>query len=598
VGFLDRLVAGAEHRSAATSGLARPANWLFNAFGGTRSASGQHVTVATAMGVAPVWSAVSIIAGQVGQLPFKVFRDLGSGNVVEQSDHRAYRMLHTQPNPITPADRFWSTVTAHLLLWGNAYIEKVRSPDSGLVEELWLIEPSTVVVKWDAANRTKYFEETRAYGGDMRTLTADEVLHVTGLSLNGLIGESVISRCRNMLGTAMAREQFEGGFYERGAVVRGVIQHPGQLKTEGLKNLRESFSAIYGGAANAHQTAVLEEGATYQTLSMPMSDLEFVAAQQLSRTDIAIMFKLPPAYLGGSSGDPLTYATVEGYQIQFAQHTIAPLVNTIAKAVGSDLGIFPFQSWYPEFVLEALMRGDHASRASFYAAMHNIEAITVNEIRARENMPPVPWGDERPVPPRLPTPQSITAAEGDPNIQDSPTNGNGASSNGNGPVAVPAQVRSMTPEVAEMRSLILAREHQRDRDFEELRTLAEAMRPHAPTVTFEEGAFQVTTPPSPVTIEDGAIRVEAPPPANVTVEPPDVRFEEGSIRVDAPVTVEAPPPSEVRFEEGAIRVDAPPPANVTVEAAPTPNVTVDVHRGGRRTVEFSDGRKATIEEEE
>jgi hypothetical protein len=325
---------------------------------------------------------------------------------------------------------------------------------------------------------------------------------------------------------------------------------------------------------------------------MPMSDLEFVAAQQLSRTDIAIMFKLPPAYLGGSTGDSLTYATVESNQIQFAQNTIAPWVNTIAKAVGADLGIFPFQSWYPEFVLEALMRGDHASRAAFYKTMHDIEAITVNEIRGRENMPPVPWGDERPVQPKLPNPDALAAAEGNPNIQNAP-NGN---SNGSGS---PPTANGQVP--AEMRSLLLGRELQRDRDFDELRALAEAMRPHAPTVTFEEGAFQVTTPPNAVTIEDGAIRVEAPAPANVTVEaapPPEVRFAEGSIRVDAPVTVEAPPPSEVRFEEGAIRVDAPPPANVTVEAAPTPNVTVDVHRGGRRTVEFSDGRKATIEEEE
>jgi phage portal protein BeeE len=63
---------------------------------------------------------------------------------------------------------------------------------------------------------------------------------------------------------------------------------------------------------------VLEEGVKFHTVGNPMKDMEFVAAQQMSRTDIAVMFKLPPNYLGGSSGDSLTYATVESNQIQFA----------------------------------------------------------------------------------------------------------------------------------------------------------------------------------------------------------------------------------------------------------------------------------------
>lgn len=423
MGFLDHLARGAEFR--AVSNLARPAMWLNEAFGTSRSVSGQRVTVEKAIGVAPVWSAVSIISEAVGGLPFKVYRDVGEGEILPADTHRAFRMLHDKPNPVTPANRFWSTVTVHLLLWGNAYIEKVRGEITGLVEELWLLDPGAVEVRWDAGARRKYFIERPHMGGDERKFNDEQVLHITGLSMNGLTGESVISRCKNALGTAMAREEFEGGLYQRGAVTRGVIEHPGQLKAEGIKNIRESFTSIYGGSSNAHQTAVLEEGASFRQMSMPLSDLEFVSAQQMTRTDVAVMFKLPPAYLGGSTGDSLTYATVEGNQIQFAQNAVSPWTNTIAKAVGSDPGIFPFSSWYPEFVLEGLMRGDHPARAGFYKAMHDMEAMTVNEIRSKENMSPVPWGDERPVPPKLPAPDAIVAAEGDPQGQSANGNGNG-----------------------------------------------------------------------------------------------------------------------------------------------------------------------------
>jgi phage portal protein BeeE len=74
---------------------------------------------------------VSIISEAVGMLPFKVYRSLGDDEVVVASDHRAWRMLHDQPNPAMPAHRFWSTVTAQLLLWGNAFIRKERSAVTG-----------------------------------------------------------------------------------------------------------------------------------------------------------------------------------------------------------------------------------------------------------------------------------------------------------------------------------------------------------------------------------------------------------------------------------------------------------------------------------
>jgi phage portal protein BeeE len=56
----------------------------------------------------------------VGQLPFKVYKDLGDGQKEEARSHRSWRMLHDRPNSFTTGGRFWSTVTVHLLLYGNA----------------------------------------------------------------------------------------------------------------------------------------------------------------------------------------------------------------------------------------------------------------------------------------------------------------------------------------------------------------------------------------------------------------------------------------------------------------------------------------------
>ncbi len=145
MGLLDRILRGAEFRSPST--LANPSADLIEAFAGGTSYSGKRVTVKGAFGLAPVWSAVSIIAETIGALPLKVYRTFDEDNRIEARDHRTWRMLHDAPNSAMPAHRFWSTVTAHLLLWGNAFLEKRRGLD-GLVDELWLLDTSALNVEW------------------------------------------------------------------------------------------------------------------------------------------------------------------------------------------------------------------------------------------------------------------------------------------------------------------------------------------------------------------------------------------------------------------------------------------------------------------
>jgi phage portal protein BeeE len=40
-----------------------------------------------------------------------------------------------------------------------------------------------------------------------------------------------------------------------------------------------------------------------------------------------------------------------------------------------------------------LLRGDSAARSAFYREMTSMGAMTINEVRALENLPPVPGGD-------------------------------------------------------------------------------------------------------------------------------------------------------------------------------------------------------------
>ena len=49
---------------------------------------------------------------------------------------------------------------------------------------------------------------------------------------------------------------------KNGAQPSGVLEHPGVMKDP--NRVRDNWEAAYGGAANAHRVAVLEEGMTYK----------------------------------------------------------------------------------------------------------------------------------------------------------------------------------------------------------------------------------------------------------------------------------------------------------------------------------------------
>jgi HK97 family phage portal protein len=380
---------------------------MFDAFSASPTLSGERVSVESSLAMADVFAAVNLICEEVSKLPLKVYRDLSLSpdnpqtGIEEQNQHRAWRMLHDLPNPYTPSHRFWSTLASHLLLWGNGFIEKLRDMD-GLVVELRLVHPSRVDVLFNEEAGLKAYRVTRMSGTQEPLMGDDRILHVFGVSCDGIFGLSPIQQSREALGIVKARERFEGEMYSGHPYASGVIQHPNKLGTDAPKRIRENWRVIYGrGSRDRGGVAVLEEGATYKSISAPLADMQYVENSQLSKTQIANIFKLPPTYIGGSLGDSMTYQTVEANRIWLASQTIAPLVNNIAQYVSHDSSIFPFPSWYCAFDLSESTQGDSKTRAEVWQLYKDMGVVDATLIAEREGLPPPPKPKPKPVPPAL-----------------------------------------------------------------------------------------------------------------------------------------------------------------------------------------------------
>ena len=296
-------------------------------------------------------------------------------------------MIGEQPSSIYNSFSFFERALVDLCLDGNffAYIER---NNGGLPTQIIPIQCDDVSVYVSPDGREVYYEidqnETIPYPITGK-VTSDNMIHIKGLSCDGVMGKSPIQSAAESLGISLSIEQFAGSFFKNGASVGGILKHPGTLKPETAKRLRASWNQTYSGSINAGKTAILEEGMDFSPRQIPNNQAQFLETRQYQISDICRIFRVPNHLVNDLTN--ATYSNIEAQQIDFVVHTITPWIKRIEMALNQKL--IPFNKkgkQYFKFNLTALLRGDSKSRADYYRTLVNIGVISPDEVRAFEDM--------------------------------------------------------------------------------------------------------------------------------------------------------------------------------------------------------------------
>lgn len=355
-------------------------------FGGAASDSGVSVTPDSALTYSAVYAAVRCIAESVSSLPLNYYERLPTGGKAHAKANPLHTLLHDEPNPEMTSYQWREASMAHLLLWGNSYSEIVRDLDGNVVE-LWPIDP-TIVTPRRTDSGELYYDLNRG----KTFITAANMLHIPGLSFDGVSGMSPISLARQSIGLSMAIEQFGAGYFGRGARPGGVLTFPGQLSPEARQNLRRSFEELHAGGANSHRVALLEAGLKWEAIGVPPDDSQFLQSREFQIIEIARWFNLPPNKLKDLS--KTSYNSLEQMEISFVVDTLRPWLVRWEQQLNRKI-IRPKDrgSYFFEFNVDGMLRGDLASRYQSYSVARNWGWLSVNEIREKENMNPIEGGD-------------------------------------------------------------------------------------------------------------------------------------------------------------------------------------------------------------
>ena len=340
--FIDsRFPSGAAPDARGWGGLKRFSNNVRDSasmFTFGRALSGQRVDERTSMQISTVYACVRLLAESMAALPLHLYRyeDSESDDMPRRVhyrayDHPLYRILYQQPNKEMSKFSFVEVMMTHLLLWGNSY-SYIERNQKGEVISLYPLLPELVEV--DRVNGDlvytyhAYTDEHPGETGKDIYYRRDEILHIPGLSFNGLVGFSPIAMQKNGLGSVLAVDAYGSEYFKSGGQLKGVITIEGSLKNP--DRLRRSWEAAYRGGG-MHGTAILEEGAKYQNISLPPEDSQFLASKRFGVEEICRIFRVPPhlvQYL-----DKASYASIEEQGIDFATYTLNPWAERIQEAI-------------------------------------------------------------------------------------------------------------------------------------------------------------------------------------------------------------------------------------------------------------------------
>jgi HK97 family phage portal protein len=358
---------------------------------GNSTASGIAITESSAMRVAAAWRCVNIIAGSIATLPLDLVKRVDEKRREPAVGHKLRRVLTVRPNPWQTPSEFRRMMQAHLLLRGNAYARKVTVGNE--IVALLPLHPDRVEAE-QVDTLAMVYKVRGKNGAVAATLGQKEILHLRGMSLDGVTGMSVLSNMRESLGLALQAEQAGGRLFKDGVLAGGFISHPKSLSAGAHDRLRDSLDNKYAGAENAAKWMILEEGMKPEPLAFSPEDAQWLGARDFQRYDIAMFFGVPPHMIGATEKTTSWGTGIEAQGIGFVTYTLTDWIKTWEESIKRDL--LPEAEWEAldaRFNVNGLLRGDWKGRWEGYVKALQWGVASPNEIRALEDWNPREGGD-------------------------------------------------------------------------------------------------------------------------------------------------------------------------------------------------------------
>lgn len=368
------------------------------------SKAGISINWKTVLQYSTAQACIRVIAEDIAQLPFAIYRTLPAGGSEQVASHPAHKLIKSKPNADQTAFEMREQIGMHLVLTNNAYVWKniIR----GQVVELLPFEPH-LVRPIRKKSETTY--ELTLEDGKKTTVPNSEIWHLRGPSWNGWQGLDGVRLMRETIGLALALEGHGSRMFSNGATVGGILSTDAQLTKEQSSALRESWESRQTGGENAYKTAVMWGGMKWAPMATPNDSAQFLETRRFQVEEACRHFKVLPIMVGHAD-KAATYASAEQMVLIHLRQTLGPWLTRIEQSANCNLLTDKelAEGYFTKFTRNALLAMTAQARAEFYSKMYGIGSLNPNEIRQLEDMNPYQGGEKYRVPLNMIDPNEIS----------------------------------------------------------------------------------------------------------------------------------------------------------------------------------------------
>lgn len=337
-----------------------------------------------ALGIGVAYQCHALVTDSVGMLPTYARRVAGDG--VSERTFPTPDVLR-DPFPLISAMNWRSQATSSLLWWGNFYAIPFDADSNGYPRQLAPLHPDMVDVRLTSAGLPEYrMVETG------RVFSANEFLHVRGHVLPGQpVGFGILDVAAGSLRSATRQRDYVSSVFSSG-VPSGIIrvERPDMAEEE-ANRIKAKWMATFDGPGR--EPVVMPNSMDFEAISMNPVDADMASLRRLTARDICHFFGVHPGLIGEDSGSSDTYSNVESQWTGLLRYSIQPWTTRLQESLASVLP----RGVEVRFDFDELLQPTTSERFDAWAAAISSGILTVDEVRERENLPPLA-GTEVPQP--------------------------------------------------------------------------------------------------------------------------------------------------------------------------------------------------------
>ncbi len=318
---------------------------------------------------------------------------------------------------------FWQTLVSHALAWGGGYAEIVRD-GTGRPVALWPLDPTTVQPWHDPKTISpeyrygKLVYRVQLQAHSYVVLQQTEILHMHGLSFDGICGYDLASIAKEAVGNLLASYRYSGSFFGTGTNTGGLLTTSDKIDAKALENLRSQMQQRYSGAENGHRIMILDKGFQFQKMTSDPQKSMMIESMAFGVQDIARIFRIPPSKLGDHSHS--TFSNIEELNQNYIDETLSGWSVGITQECKRKLLLPSERGLDIKHDFTDMLKGDSEAQADYFGKLFLNGFISQNEVCRRLNLPQqgpdgdkyyrpaniVPVEEPDPVPAVLPDPQN------------------------------------------------------------------------------------------------------------------------------------------------------------------------------------------------